>query len=183
MVDVVRGALGEVEDYQRVDVRPPGRRRRRRRRRSGPRPGRAGGERPALQPATSGSRSGAVAADGGYILAIIDQGVGMTDEQLESANRRLAGEESFTVAPSRYLGHYVAGYLRPTASRSSCTSRAAGGSRRASTSRPPSSSRTATAPPAQSCCPVDEPSYSDPPAGTAPAETVPADSGPASAGP
>ena len=27
------------------------------------------------------------------------------------ANRRLAGEESFTVAPSRYLGHYVAGHL------------------------------------------------------------------------
>ena len=28
-----------------------------------------------------------------------------------TANRRLAGEEDFTVAPSRYLGHYVAGTL------------------------------------------------------------------------
>ena len=30
---------------------------------------------------------------------------------MERANRRLAGQESFTVAPSRYLGHYVAGHL------------------------------------------------------------------------
>jgi hypothetical protein len=29
----------------------------------------------------------------------------------EQANRRLAGTESFTVAPSKYLGHYVAGNL------------------------------------------------------------------------
>jgi signal transduction histidine kinase len=49
--------------------------------------------------------------DGGYGLAVIDDGIGMTEEQLEIANRRLAGEESFTVAPSRYLGHYVAGHL------------------------------------------------------------------------
>jgi hypothetical protein len=50
----------------------------------------------------------------GYTLAIIDQGVGMNEEQLETANRRLAGRESFTVAPSRYLGHYVAGHLAAT---------------------------------------------------------------------
>jgi signal transduction histidine kinase len=113
IVDVVRGALGEVEDYQRVDVR-------------------------ALQPATlSGGAAADLAhivaelvengltfsppherievrgrrAEHGYTLAIIDQGVGMTEEQLETANRRLAGKESFTVAPSRYLGHYVAGHL------------------------------------------------------------------------
>ena len=117
VVDVVRGALGEVEDYQRVDVR-------------------------ALQPATVSGAAGADLAHAlaelvenalhfspphervevrgpaqrrdGYTLAIIDQGVGMNEEQLETANRRLAGEESFTVAPSRYLGHYVAGHLAAT---------------------------------------------------------------------
>jgi hypothetical protein len=35
----------------------------------------------------------------------------MTRDQLELANRRLSGAESFTVAPSHYLGHYVAGHL------------------------------------------------------------------------
>jgi signal transduction histidine kinase len=111
--DVVRAALGEVEDYQRVVVRH-------------------------LEPA---SMTGSVAADlahvlaelienalsfsppdehvevkgrlttGGYTLAVTDNGLGMTPEDLERANRRLAGAESFTVAPSRYLGHYVAGHL------------------------------------------------------------------------
>ncbi len=111
--DVVRAALGEVEDYQRVVVRH-------------------------LEPA---SVTGAVAADvahvlaellenalsfsppeqsvevkgrlttAGYTLAISDNGLGMSPDDLERANRRLAGKESFTVAPSRYLGHYVAGHL------------------------------------------------------------------------
>src|SRR5690606_30710482 len=49
--------------------------------------------------------------DGGYTLAIIDSGLGMAPEDIAAANRRLAGAESFTVAPSKYLGHYVAGNL------------------------------------------------------------------------
>jgi signal transduction histidine kinase len=111
--DVVRAALGEVEDYQRVSVRH-------------------------LEPA---SITGAVAADlahvlaelienalsfsppeeqveikgrltrDGYTVAITDNGLGMSELELNRANRRLAGAESFTVAPSRYLGHYVAGHL------------------------------------------------------------------------
>ncbi len=111
--DVVRAALGEVEDYQRVIVRH-------------------------LEPAAV---TGAVASDiahvlaelvenaltfsppeqtvevkgrlttSGYTLAITDNGLGMAAEDLAKANRRLAGKESFTVAPSRYLGHYVAGHL------------------------------------------------------------------------
>ena len=113
MADVVRAALGEVEDYQRVVVRN-------------------------LEPAAV---TGAVAADvahvlaelienglsfsppeqsvevkgrlttAGYTLAITDNGLGMAPDDVERANRRLAGKESFTVAPSRYLGHYVAGHL------------------------------------------------------------------------
>ena len=48
---------------------------------------------------------------GGYTLAIVDGGLGMTAGDLAAANRRLAGAESFTIAPSKYLGHYVAGNL------------------------------------------------------------------------
>jgi signal transduction histidine kinase len=47
----------------------------------------------------------------GYTLTIVDAGLGMPPDDLERANRRLAGDESFTVAPSKYLGHYVAGNL------------------------------------------------------------------------
>lgn len=47
----------------------------------------------------------------GYLITVTDHGIGMTDEQLATANRRLSGNESFTVAPSRYMGHFVAGHL------------------------------------------------------------------------
>ena len=113
LTDVIRAALGEVEDYQRVTVR-------------------------GVEPATI---VGAAAADlahllaelienalvfsppdqivdirgrnrhDGYTLAVIDSGLGMPAADVEAANRRLAGEESFTIAPSKYLGHYVAGNL------------------------------------------------------------------------
>jgi hypothetical protein len=113
LTDVIRAALGEVEDYQRVTVR-------------------------GVEPATI---VGAAAADlahllaelienalvfsppdqnvdirgrnrnDGYTLAVIDSGLGMSPADMEAANRRLAGEESFTIAPSKYLGHYVAGNL------------------------------------------------------------------------
>ncbi|HEX6424916.1 MAG TPA: nitrate- and nitrite sensing domain-containing protein [Acidimicrobiales bacterium] len=113
LTDVIRAALGEVEDYQRVTVR-------------------------GVEPATI---LGSVAADlahllaelienalvfsppdqtvdirgrnrpDGYTLAIIDSGLGMPAADVEAANRRLAGMESFTIAPSKYLGHYVAGNL------------------------------------------------------------------------
>jgi hypothetical protein len=46
---------------------------------------------------------------GGYRLEIVDHGVGMPADELDVANTRLSGAESFTVAPSRYLGHYVVG--------------------------------------------------------------------------
>src|SRR5262245_34483030 len=112
--DVVRAALGEVEDYQRVAVRD-------------------------VRPATV---VGSLAADlahllaelienalvfspedkavevrgrpdagGRYTLAVVDRGVGMSAEAMDASNRRLAGQESFTVAPSKYLGYYVAGNL------------------------------------------------------------------------
>jgi signal transduction histidine kinase len=45
------------------------------------------------------------------VVTIVDAGLGMAPAELEAANRRLSGAESFTVAPSTYLGHYVAGRL------------------------------------------------------------------------
>jgi signal transduction histidine kinase len=146
LTDVIRAALGEVEDYQRVTVRgvepativgaaaadlahllaelvenalvfsPPdqivdirGRFR------PGARPngqhalpptkGRDG------VPAHARQGDGERERQGMYTLAIIDSGLGMTAADIEAANRRLAGAESFTIAPSKYLGHYVAGNL------------------------------------------------------------------------
>jgi signal transduction histidine kinase len=123
LTDVIRAALGEVEDYQRVTVRgvepatiigsaaadlahllaelienalvfsPPDQTVDIR-----------GRNRPA--PAATGTRDMA-----GYTLAIIDSGLGMPPDDIAAANRRLAGAESFTIAPSKYLGHYVAGNL------------------------------------------------------------------------
>ncbi|MGH9211936.1 MAG: ATP-binding protein [Acidimicrobiales bacterium] len=111
--DIIRAAVSEVEDYQRVVVR-------------------------VVEPITI---VGTAAADlahlmaelvenallfspsdemveirgltqpAGYTLAIIDSGLGMPPDEVALANRRLAGAESFTVAPSKYLGHYVAGNL------------------------------------------------------------------------
>jgi signal transduction histidine kinase len=113
LTDVIRAALSEVEDYHRVTVR-------------------------SVEPATIVGAAAAGLAHllaelienaltfsppemnveirgrgrpMGYVLAVIDLGFGMPSEEIERANRRLAGTESFTVAPSKYLGHYVTGHL------------------------------------------------------------------------
>jgi len=111
--DVVRAALGEVENYERVLVRT-------------------------LDPAMvmggasadlahllaelieNGLRhspprelveiSGRASPDG-YTVTIIDHGLGMTPDEIDRANQRLAGTESLTVTPARYLGHYVTAVL------------------------------------------------------------------------
>ena len=115
LTDVIRAALGEVEDYHRVAVR-------------GVEPATIIGSAAAdlahllaelIENALVFSppdqsvdiRGPQTASDGGYTLAVIDTGLGMAAERLAAANRRLAGAESFTVAPSKYLGHYVAGNL------------------------------------------------------------------------
>jgi signal transduction histidine kinase len=113
VLDVVRASLGEVEDYPRVTHS-------------------------AVAPATV---VGAAVADlthllaelienalrfspptervevrgrpdgDGYQLGVVDSGFGMGPADIMQANRRLAQVEDFTVAPSKYLGHYVAGTL------------------------------------------------------------------------
>ncbi len=113
MDDVIRAALGEVEEYRRVQIR---------------------NLEPAMVSGTAAAGISHVMAElienalhfsppdtpveikgrrnaDGYVVAVDDDGIGMSAADLEHANRRLSGAESYTVAPSRYLGHYVAGNL------------------------------------------------------------------------
>jgi hypothetical protein len=112
-VDVVRAALSEVEDYRRVQLR---------RLDEAMVAGAAGAELAHLiaelveNALSFSSPDHAVEVFGqhtatGYVLAVLDHGIGMSPEDLARANGRLGGEESFTVAPTRYLGHYVVGVL------------------------------------------------------------------------
>ncbi len=48
---------------------------------------------------------------GGYQLAIIDHGVGMTDVELLAANQRISGLDELEGMPTRYLGQYVVAKL------------------------------------------------------------------------
>lgn len=111
LIDVLRGSLGEVEDYDRVAIK---------RLDEATISGTAAADlthlvAELLENALNFSPPGrdveiaGHARDGGYTLVIIDNGVGMDAADLAQANVRLAGGESFTVAPSRYLGHYVVG--------------------------------------------------------------------------
>jgi signal transduction histidine kinase len=113
VTDVVRAALGEVEDYRRVAIHD-------------------------VEPAIV---LGSVAADlahllaelienalrfsppdrlvevtgrakeGRYLVLVSDDGLGMSRDDLSAANWRLSRAEGFSVASSRFLGHYVAGNL------------------------------------------------------------------------
>lgn len=47
----------------------------------------------------------------GYLVAVVDHGVGMSPDALAEANARLSGQGQFLVAPTRFLGHYVVGKL------------------------------------------------------------------------
>jgi hypothetical protein len=49
--------------------------------------------------------------EAGYLIAVIDHGIGMTADDLAQANARLSGTENFLVAPTRFLGHYVVAAL------------------------------------------------------------------------
>jgi signal transduction histidine kinase len=113
VLDVVRAALGEIENYQRVVVRT-------------------------LDPVMI---VGGAASDvthllaeliengvkhspphelveirgrrtpDGYSLAVVDHGLGMSADEIARANERLAGAERPTVAVSKHLGHFVAAAL------------------------------------------------------------------------
>lgn len=113
MTDVVRASLSEVEAYQRVTLEQVD---------TAYIPGSSAADLihllaelvenglsfspPTTQVEVTGRRDA-----NGYRITVTDHGVGMTPDRIGTANRRLSGNESFTVAPSRYLGHYVAGRL------------------------------------------------------------------------
>ncbi len=111
--DVVRASLAEVEDYQRVSVRQID---------ATALPGSLAADLAhilaelienaiASSPPDTPVEVYGRLSEQDYMIVVVDRGVGMSRPDLERANRRLAGTESFTVAPSRYLGHYVAGHL------------------------------------------------------------------------
>ncbi|MEU4478273.1 ATP-binding protein [Micromonospora sp. NPDC023966] len=113
LADLVRLALGEIEDYTRVDVRvPPG---------------------VSAAPATAGDLVLALAelmenatafspphtrvvvageqTDGGARLTVVDRGIGMTEERLAAENARLTRRERLDLAPTEVLGLFVVGRL------------------------------------------------------------------------
>jgi len=49
--------------------------------------------------------------EGAYVIAVVDSGIGMTAEDIATANLRLKGEGATGEVPGRYLGHFVAGHL------------------------------------------------------------------------
>ncbi|GLW65875.1 hypothetical protein Arub01_41190 [Actinomadura rubrobrunea] len=113
MVDVVRAAVGEVEDYTRVQVLPFG-------------PveltGRAVGDithllAELIENAVSFSPPDTVVQVGGHMVAsgfaidIEDRGLGMTDEKLAEINERIAHPPEFNMQSSVQLGLFVVGKL------------------------------------------------------------------------
>jgi signal transduction histidine kinase len=113
MGDVVRAALGEVEDYRRVVLRQLDE------------AGLDGGAVAEVAHLLAELIENALAASApdtdvevfarlsgnGYLIAVMDQGRGMTEAELERANARLTGRESFLVGRNGLLGHYVVGRL------------------------------------------------------------------------
>jgi signal transduction histidine kinase len=111
--DVLRSAFSEVEDYRRVILRRADDTNVR---------GAAAAELSHLlaelvenaltfSPPDQEVEVHARGAAAGYHIAIVDQGIGMSEEAIANANARLRGEQSFLVTPTRDLGHYVVGRL------------------------------------------------------------------------
>jgi signal transduction histidine kinase len=113
VIDVVRGAISEVEDYKRIDIRAI---------ESSAVLGRAVGDvihllAELLENATSYSPpqtrvqvSGQVLPNG-YAVEIEDRGLGMTPEAIDEANRRLVEPPDFDPADSARLGLFVVAQL------------------------------------------------------------------------
>jgi signal transduction histidine kinase len=114
VVDVLRAAVSEIEQYQRIVVQPP--------------PpveilGRAANDlvhlvAELLDNATSYSApdtqvviGSTRTSDGSLLVEIADQGVGMPAEELVSFNNRLAGQSEMDVSASRRMGLFVVGRL------------------------------------------------------------------------
>lgn len=64
-----------------------------------------------FSPSSSGVEIAGRRGASSLLLAIADQGKGLTAEELEAANKRIADAAENTETPSRFLGHYVSGRL------------------------------------------------------------------------
>ncbi|NAS26520.1 histidine kinase [Herbidospora sp. NEAU-GS84] len=113
MVDVVRGALAEVEDYTRVTIMPMG---------QVDLTGRAVGDvihllAEVIENAVSFSPPYTVVQVGGhpvasgYAIEIEDRGLGMTQEDLDEANARILNPPEFNLSSTARLGLYVVSRL------------------------------------------------------------------------
>jgi hypothetical protein len=113
LIDVVRAAIAEVEDYTRVELLPI-------------EPLSLAGQAVSdvvhllaelIENATSFSPPGTKVqvagqhVSSGYVVEIEDRGLGMTDPELVEANERLANPPTINFALSRMLGVYVVGRL------------------------------------------------------------------------
>jgi signal transduction histidine kinase len=113
LAEVARGAIAEVEDYQRVALLPM---------EEVGVPGHAVADiihllAELIENATSFSppgtavRVGGQRAATGYVVEVEDRGLGMSDEELMEANERLANPPAIDSAVSRMLGLFVVGRL------------------------------------------------------------------------
>ncbi|MGC4762629.1 nitrate- and nitrite sensing domain-containing protein [Micromonospora sp. DT46] len=113
LADVVRLALGEIEDYTRVDVQvPPG---------VSVAPGTVGDLVLALaelmenatvfSPPHTRVTVGGEPTGSGALLTVVDRGIGMAPERLAEENARLTRRERLDLAPTEVLGLFVVGRL------------------------------------------------------------------------
>jgi signal transduction histidine kinase len=111
IVDAVRAALGEVEDYTRVDIEHLD---------EAMVSGTAVTDvthmlaellENALVFSPDDTRVEIIGRGTGnsYTITVVDHGPGMSPEELARSQGRISGDESYTLAPSRHLGHYVVG--------------------------------------------------------------------------
>ncbi|MDT4986893.1 MAG: hypothetical protein QOI74_987 [Micromonosporaceae bacterium] len=113
LVDVVRGAVAEVEDYGRVSVLPIA---------SAALVGRAVGDvihllaelvenATSFAPPDTEVQVGGQKVAKGYAIEIEDRGLGMSEEELARANEQLADPPEFSLSGTAQLGLYVVGRL------------------------------------------------------------------------
>ena len=168
VVDVLRAAVSEVEQYQRVVVQAPP---------AASIAGRAGSDLvhllaelldnatafspPESQVVMSTTRS----PDGAIVIEISDRGVGMADDELADANTRLVGPSGVDVSASRRMGLFVVGRL---------AARHGIGVRLSSTAAGPGSGLTASVSVPPSLIPTGVPADAPRPAGVPMPAGVPA---------
>jgi signal transduction histidine kinase len=113
MVDVVRGAIAEVEDYQRVDLLPV---------QGGALEGRVAGDvihllaelienAASFSPPYAKVNVGGQRVAHGFVVEIEDRGLGMSEADLAAVNNKLGSPPDFSLADASRLGHYVVAKL------------------------------------------------------------------------